>query len=116
MARLGSHQRLQVPAQFRFVFAEPYRAVDANVCVLARRSGLPHARLGLAAGKRHLRRAVDRNRFKRIVRESFRVHQDRLAGLDIVVLARAAAASASRGELRTSIDCQWRQLLRRIES
>jgi len=81
--------------------------------VLARANGLDHARLGLSAARRHLRRSVDRNRFKRIVRESFRAHQDSLAGLDVVVLARGAAAQAEAGELRASVDRQWGFIRRR---
>ena len=42
------------------------------------------ARLGLIVGKRQLRSAVDRNRFKRMVRESFRVSRSTLPGLDVV--------------------------------
>lgn len=49
------------------------------------------ARLGLVVAKKHLKRAVDRNRFKRLVRESFRAHQQQLEGLDVVVLARSGA-------------------------
>lgn len=84
--------------------------------VLARTNDLDHARLGLAAAKRHLRRAVDRNRFKRIMRESFRAHQDELAGLDLVVLARRDAVRADRRQLRASIDRQWQVIRRRLAS
>ena len=42
------------------------------------------ARLGLIVAKRVLRRAVDRNRAKRVIRESFRQHGD-LPPLDVVV-------------------------------
>ena len=43
------------------------------------------ARLGLIVGKRQLKRAVDRNRVKRVLRETFRGHRARLPTLDIVV-------------------------------
>lgn len=42
------------------------------------------ARLGLVVAKKVLRRAVDRNRAKRAIRESFRLNQ-RLPAVDIVV-------------------------------
>jgi len=44
-------------------------------------------RLGIVVGKRAVRRAVDRNRLKRAIRESFRHEQHRLPSLDIVVQA-----------------------------
>lgn len=113
MPTLARDQRLRLPGQFKRVFAEPVRAGDQHVTVLARRNGLRQARLGLAVPKRHLRRAVDRNRFKRIARESFRLNQAALAGLDIVVLARRGSAESDARHLRRSIDRQWAFIRRR---
>lgn len=104
------------PTAFRRVFDQPIRVGDHLLTVLARSNGQQVARLGLAVGRRRIRRAVDRNTFKRVVRESFRANQDDLAGLDIIVLARSPAAGASRAELRASIDRQWSHLRRRLDS
>ncbi len=114
MARFTRSQRLTEPAEFRFVFADPVRVGDRLVTVLARDSGHAQARLGLAVGRRKIARAVQRNTFKRVVRASFREHQDTLAGLDIVVLPKSAAATADRMALRSSIDHQWDILHRRV--
>lgn len=113
MAGFPRSRRLVRPGEFRRVFDQPERFGDRNLTVLARRSELPHARLGLAVGRRKIARAVARNRFKRVVRESFRMHQDEIAGFDVVVLPKPAAARASRAELRASIDRQWDLLRRR---
>ena len=43
------------------------------------------ARLGLVIGKRAVRRAVDRNRVKRVLRETFRIRRLELPCVDIVV-------------------------------
>ena len=43
------------------------------------------ARLGLIVGKRQLKRAVDRNRVRRVLRETFRVRRSVLPAIDIVV-------------------------------
>lgn len=43
------------------------------------------SRIALAVPKRLLKRAVDRNRVKRILREAFRQHAVRHAGLDTLV-------------------------------
>lgn len=45
-----------------------------------------HARLGVVVAKRNVRLAVARNRLKRFVRESFRLLQANLRGLDVVVV------------------------------
>jgi len=44
-------------------------------------------RLGIVVGKRAIRHAVDRNRLKRAIRESFRNERHRLPSMDIVIQA-----------------------------
>ena len=58
-------------------------------------------------GKRHLSRAVDRNRVKRVIRESFRDHHDRLPHLDIVI---QLASNAVEGDTRGALDGIWQRL------
>ena len=43
-------------------------------------------KLGLAISKKYCRLAAQRNKIKRIIRESFRKNKDKLKGFDIVVL------------------------------
>jgi len=50
------------------------------------------ARLGLVVGKKLLKRAVDRNRVKRIVREQFRLRRATLPNLDLIVRLAAKPA------------------------
>ena len=65
------------------------------------------ARLGLAVSKKNCRRAVGRNRLKRIIRESFRRHKEMLEGLDIVVLNQAATHRADNKKLFDSLHRHW---------
>ena len=51
-------------------------------------------RLGVIVAKRVLRRAVDRNRAKRLIRETFRCAKASLPALDIVVQVRSDAPVA----------------------
>jgi ribonuclease P protein component len=51
-----------------------------------------HARLGIITSKRVARRAVDRNRARRLVREAFRQMRHRLDGIDLVVQLRRCPA------------------------
>ena len=57
--------------------------------------------------KHHVRRAVDRNLLKRIVRESFRHHQDTLVGLDIIVFKQPGRTSLNKRALRSDSDSLW---------
>jgi len=114
-ATFPRNRRLLRPAEFRRVFADPCRCGGPNFLFLARRNELGYPRLGLAIAKRHVRSAVDRNRIKRIVRESFRQHQGEPGPLDIVVLARPGLATVNRAELRAALDRKWRVLAERCD-
>jgi ribonuclease P protein component len=51
--------------------------------------------------------AVERNRIRRVIRESFRLEQQHLADLDIVVTARAGVRGSSNAQLRASLQRLW---------
>jgi ribonuclease P protein component len=67
-------------------------------------------RLGLAVSRKVDKRAVRRNRIKRLFREETRRLRPQLAGGDYVIVARSAAAGASRQQLVAA----YLKLLRRI--
>lgn len=73
-------------------------------------SGASVARLGLAVSRKVSKRAVTRNRIKRIARESFRLEHAALPAIDVLVIARASAAGATRQELRHDLDRAWTRL------
>ncbi len=50
-----------------------------------RAEGFTEPRLGLVVGKKLLKKAVDRNRVKRIVREQFRCRRESLPPCDLIV-------------------------------
>ena len=102
--------RLQEPDAYRRVFAKPVRSSDYLFTVLARKNGAGSARLGLAISKKQLRRAVERNRIKRVVRESFRHQRPSLPPIDLVVLARRDTGRASSLQLRDSLRLHWQRL------
>jgi len=80
--------------------------------MLATRSSQESARVGLVVAKKNVRKAVDRNRIKRLIRESFRHHLPELPSLDIVVLVRKEAAQADNGQLLMALDKLWSRLIR----
>lgn len=106
----GRDYRLTQKGDYRQVFADGNRQGSRLFTVLFRRNGLSHPRLGLAIAKKSLKRAVDRNRVKRVIRARFREAIPDLPGMDIVFIARPALAQADKAELHQTVE----KLLRRL--
>lgn len=102
--------RLRKRFEFEQVFqASEHRSSDRYFTVLGR-FHVQGARLGLVVAKKNARRAHERNRIKRCIRESFRLHRHDLPTYDLIVMARHAAAEASNQQLRQSLEHHWQQL------
>ncbi|MGW8248493.1 MAG: ribonuclease P protein component [Acidiferrobacterales bacterium] len=84
-------KRLLSPAQYSRVFDGRCRVANESFTVYALTNECNHPRLGLVVGKKAARKAVDRNRIKRIIREVFRSNATGYASLDMVVITKAAA-------------------------
>ena len=67
----------------------------------------------MAVGLRVAGKAVRRNRIRRCVRESFRLHQHILPPVDVFVSARSAARNATGPEMFASLERLWRQICKR---
>lgn len=102
--------RLTDAKDFKRIFAEAKRIAGPHLVLLYRCTELDFPRLGLAISKKHLKTAVKRNCAKRLVREYFRLHQDEIKGLDIVVLSRAGLASAGKEEIKRALERLWWKL------
>jgi ribonuclease P protein component len=110
-ARYPRTHRLLAAAQYQRVFRDcEVKSSDRFMTVLAVSNGLPHSRLGTAVSIRNAGNAVERNRIKRLIRESFRVHQDMLAGRDLVVLVRPGIASRSNQQLFNALETHWQKI------
>lgn len=109
----GREKRLLTPRHFKAVFDSPSgKAPSKSVLLLARDNQLDHPRLGLVIGKKSVKLAVERNRIKRQIRESFRLNQDNLVGWDIVVVARKGLGDLENGELAQQFGKLWKRLAR----
>jgi ribonuclease P protein component len=107
------HQRLHNAAAFDGVYSKRARVVDSCFAVNFTPNTLSHARLGLSIGSKAVGNSVERNRVKRVVRESFRLAAPDLAGLDLVVGARNGARTAHNARLRESLDGLWKEIRKR---
>ncbi|MDA1343651.1 MAG: ribonuclease P protein component [Methyloglobulus sp.] len=108
--------RLKKAAEFKNVFSNPVKSTDRYFTLLATQSDFDNPRVGLAIAKKIIRKAVHRNVIKRTIRESFRIQQYTMTGIDIVVLARKDALGASPDELRLSLEKHWLKLVSKCAS
>lgn len=67
-------------------------------------------RLGQAVSRRVSKRAVDRNRIKRLVRESYRHVRSELPCVDILMIARTSAVRTTSADLREDLATMWKKL------
>jgi ribonuclease P protein component len=108
--------RLLNSNEFKSIFDDaPLRTSHQHFLVLARRNEFNLPRLGLVIAKKNIRLSVDRNRMKRLIRETFRENQQQLVGIDVIVLARKGMNELSNLLLIEQLNNQWQRLIRRIQ-
>ena len=96
--------RLLTPSQFTFVFQQPQRAGTPQITILGRLNSLGHPRIGLTVAKKNVRRAHERNRIKRLTRESFRLRQHELPAMDFLVVAKKGVADLDNRALSEALE------------
>ena len=102
-------------------FKQVFDAVDVKisckyVLILAKANKLKQPRLGLIVAKKNIRSAVNRNRAKRHIRETFRLKKDEIGNLDVVVLVRKGLNELSDNELNQFLNKQWQKLKHKVGS
>lgn len=102
--------RLTKKIEFQAVFDKSQKVSQKHLLALYQANDKNHARIGIIVSKRIAKSAVTRNQIKRVVRESFRNHQARLKGLDIIVIARHQCDTLDKLKLREGIDKLWQKL------
>lgn len=76
------------------------------------KNDLAHSRIGISVPKKQVPRAIDRNRIKRLIRETFRLrHRDLLIHLDMVFLVYSTIVELSNEEIRACLNFLWEKLL-----
>jgi ribonuclease P protein component len=90
MTRHGFPKRVRLlrASDFERVFARRLSAGNAWFTVYGAANEFGHPRLGLVVSRR-IGSAAARNRWKRLLREAFRLTQDRLPALDMLCVVRS---------------------------
>ena len=107
---LSAQSRLRRKSDFDAAYARGRRLGNGffGLTVYSNDKGRP--RLGLAVAVRTAGGGVERNRIRRIIRESFRLHQHELPSVDLVVSARSRIRDAQRPELHASLVSLWKKV------
>jgi len=111
-ARFKKRARLLKPADYSRVFEKALRSSDRLLTILAASNDLGYPRLGLAISKKNAKRAIDRNRIKRLIRESFRMHQINLPAADFIVMAKPDTKRVDNQEILKSLEHHWNRLIK----
>jgi len=107
---LPAQRRLRRKSDFDAAYARGRRLGNGFFGVTAKSNDSDGPRLGLAVSVRVAGGSVERNRIRRTIRESFRLHQHELPAVDLVVSARDQARNAPGAELRASLAALWQKV------
>ncbi|MEX0613562.1 MAG: ribonuclease P protein component [Pirellulales bacterium] len=111
--RFPKRVRLLRASEFERVFAARISAADAWIALYGAANDLDYPRFGVTVSRR-IGGATTRNRWKRLLREAFRLSQHRLPPLDLVCVARAPAPPELR-HLMESLPAMAMSIERRLQ-
>lgn len=100
--------RLRRTGDFQQIFKQGHKLRLGYLVTYTKPNAKGHARLGIVIAKKAVSEAVSRNRFKRIIRESFRLNRHILPNLDIVIVMNRPLYNNQ--ELLCDLDKQWLNL------
>ncbi len=103
--------RILTPSQFQTVFSKPLRFGSSHITVLITPNTDNSNRLGLAIAKKRVKLAVQRNRIKRQIRESFRLNQHDLPNIDMVIMVKSGTDQLENKQIRQQLEKIWRKII-----
>lgn len=107
-------RRLLDKKDYDNVFASTNKIVTKEFIVIYCLNKQTCPRLGLVLSKKAINKAHDRNRIKRLFRETFRLNRS-LPLVDIIILARRGVANVSNPIMLTKITSAFNKLITSCE-
>jgi ribonuclease P protein component len=107
----GKSLHLTQNAEIQIVCRKGRKLSSPFCAVYTLKNNLSNPRLCVSISKKQVPKAVARHGIKRIVRESFRLHQHELPQKDIVVISYKSLRDMDKKTIREKIDQQWPRLL-----
>ena len=96
-------ESLKKNTQFQFVYKNGKSYANKYLIMYVKENGTDRNRIGISVSKK-VGNSVVRHRVTRLVRESYRLHENIFnSGLDMVIVTRPAAASAGYYEVESAL-------------
>lgn len=94
---------LKTNRDFKSLYRSGKSSVNPYLVIYCRKNRGPKSRLGISVSTK-VGKAVRRNRVRRLIREAYRLSEDRLIpGYDIVVVARVRAGGAGFDQIQSAL-------------
>lgn len=110
------NKRLLTASDYKKVFLKPNKVSTPELLFLYTENNQQKSKLGLAVAKKQIPLAVDRNRIKRLVRESFRVNSNNLNSIHVVVMVRKKILDINNAQLHQQLDKLWKKIIHKGEN
>ncbi len=96
-------ESLKKNQQFQFVYKNGKSYANKYLIMYVKENGLEINRIGISVSKK-VGNSVVRHRLKRLIRESYRLHENIFnSGLDIVIVGRPSAAAVGYEEVESAL-------------
>lgn len=109
MGNFSKERRLRTKTEIDFVFSKAKKLENQSFLLLYRSNNLQNARIGIIIAKKNVPKAHDRNRLKRIIRETFRTTLN-LANVDIIFLAKKGLNKIDNSALSSNLKNEFNKL------
>ncbi|OUQ28125.1 ribonuclease P protein component [Lachnoclostridium sp. An131] len=96
-------ESLKKNKDFQLLYKEGKSCANRYLVLYVRENGMDQNRFGVSVSKK-VGNSVVRHRITRLIRESYRLHEDMFnSGLDMAVIARASAKGRSMNEICSAL-------------
>ena len=96
-------ESLKKNKDFQLLYKEGKSCANRYLVLYVRENGMDQNRFGVSVSKK-VGNSVVRHRITRLIRESYRLHEDMFnSGLDMAVIARSSAKGRSMAEIESAL-------------
>jgi len=107
---ISKKNRLLKPSEFQNIYKHGQWVANRELVANFKSENNQISKLGITVSKKVSKRAVDRNRIKRQIREWFRKNKLSCVHIDLIITAKPNAKAKTNKEIQHSLDDLWRKV------